>query len=243
MTKTVKSSKLVSTNTISKIKDLMETVISPDSPTGARYYIDGYDIIGKTGTAQIYQNGRYLTGENDYIVSIALMYPKDDPEIIIYAAAKRPAHSANRAFPDATRELVENIAKYRNMFDSKNGNGNTKTIVVDNYVSNKVSDTKEKLESKNVKVVVIGNGDTIIKQYPTKDSKIIEGDKVFLLTNSEEYNMLNLWGYSRIDVIEYCKLVGINPRFEGYGYVTYQNIEEGTVIKKNSNLSIELSSN
>ena len=241
VTKVEKSGKLVSTNTIHKIKDLMESVINPDSPTGGRYYVEGYGLIGKTGTAQIYQNGKYLTGENDYIVSIALMYPKDDPEIIIYAAAKRPAHSANRAFPDATRELVQNIAKYRNMFDSNNNNDDTNIVIVDNYISNSVSSTKEILEKKNIDVNVLGSGDTIINQYPTKGSKIIEKDKVFLLTNGNEYNMLNLYGYSRIDVIEYSKLVGINPKFEGYGYVVNQSIEEGSIIKKNSTLNIELS--
>lgn len=242
ITKVQKSGKLVSTNTVNKMKDLMESVIDPNSPTGSRYYLEGYGLIGKTGTAQIYQNGKYLTGENDYIVSIALMYPKDDPEIIIYAAAKRPAHSANRAFPDATRELVQNIAKYRNMFDANNGKENTSTVIVENYISNSVENTKKMLEDKNINVVVIGSGDTIIKQYPSKGSKILEGDRVFLLTNSSEYNMLNLKGYSRIDVIEYSKLVGINPKFDGYGYVISQSIEEGTVIRKNSNLNITLSS-
>lgn len=242
ITKVQKSGKLVSTNTVNKMKDLMESVIDPNSPTGSRYYLEGYGLIGKTGTAQIYQNGKYLTGENDYIVSIALMYPKDDPEIIIYAAAKRPAHSANRAFPDATRELVQNIAKYRNMFDANNGKENTSTVIVENYISNSVENTKKMLEDKKINVVVIGSGDTIIKQYPSKGSKILEGDKVFLLTNSSEYNMLNLKGYSRIDVIEYSKLVGINPKFDGYGYVISQSIEEGTVIRKNSNLNITLSS-
>ena len=45
-------------------------------------------IGGKTGTAQIASRGKYLEGYNDYVVSIALMYPKDDPQIIIYAAVK-----------------------------------------------------------------------------------------------------------------------------------------------------------
>ena len=52
------------------------------------YAIDGFDIIGKTGTAQIAStNGLgYLTGDSNVIRSIALMFPKDDPEIIIYGA-------------------------------------------------------------------------------------------------------------------------------------------------------------
>ena len=113
------SEKLVSDNTIVKIKDLMESVISKESPTGGKYYLEGYNLIGKTGTAQIYENGGYLQGANDYIVSIALMYPKDDPEIIIYAAAKKPSWNANSALTEPTKELVKNISKYRSMFSDE----------------------------------------------------------------------------------------------------------------------------
>ncbi len=241
ITKVEKSGKLVSSSTVNKIKDLMETVIQPYSPTGSRYYIEDFGIIGKTGTAQIYQNGSYLTGENDYIVSIALMYPKENPEIIIYAAAKRPSHSISLTFPAATKELVENISKYRNMFDSNKDKENTSIVVLDNYVSTDLEKAKEELENKKLNAVIIGNGNSIIKQYPTKGNRVIENDKVFLLTNSNEYSMVDLTGYSRIDVVEFSKLVGINPKFEGYGYVTNQSIEKDDIIKKGSDINITLS--
>ena len=242
ITKVEKSKKLVSTNTINKIKDLMETVIQPSSPTGRSYYLEGYSLIGKTGTAQIYQNGRYLTGSNDYIVSIALMYPKEDPQIIIYAAARRPSYNVNLAFPAATKELVENISKYKNMFDSKKTSDNTNIVILDNYVSSNTETISNLLTEKGLKPIVIGSGNSIIKQYPTKSNKVIKGDRVFLLTNSNEYSMLDLTGYSRIDVTEYCKLLGINPRFEGYGYVSNQSIDVGTIINKDTSVLFNLSS-
>ena len=242
VTKVEKSDKLVSTNTINKIKDLMEQVIQPDSPTGPRYYIEGYDIIGKTGTAQIYQNGKYLTGYNDYIISIALMYPKDNPEIIIYAATKRPSSTNTIVLANPVKELVENISKYRNMFESERSS-ESKTVVLRNYISDSVTDTVEELKKQNVKPIVIGSGDTIINQYPLKGEKVLENDKVFLLTNSSEYKMIDLTGYSRIDVLKYSKLVGLNAMFDGYGYVVKQSIEKDSVIKINGSLKVELSSN
>ena len=51
--------------------------------------IPGYDIIGKTGTAQIGTNNGYLKGWNDYIYSFSGMYPKNNPEIIIYGTTGR----------------------------------------------------------------------------------------------------------------------------------------------------------
>ena len=53
--------------------------------------------------------------------------------------------------------------------------------------------------------------------------------------------MIDLTGYSRIDVIEFCKLLEITPKFEGYGFVTSQSIEKGDIIKNNAVLNITLS--
>ena len=124
VTKIEKSEKLVTDQTISKIKDLMESVVQPGSATGSKYYLEGYDIIGKTGTAQIYENGRYLTGSTDYIVSVGLMYPKENPEIIIYAAVKQPTHSINSVLPKNMTELIENISKYKKMFSEQDTENN-----------------------------------------------------------------------------------------------------------------------
>ena len=45
---------VVSSETVAKMKELMRSVVQPDSKTatGYLYYMDGYDLIGKTGTAQ-----------------------------------------------------------------------------------------------------------------------------------------------------------------------------------------------
>ena len=236
-----KSEPLVSSSTITKIKDLMETVILPNSPTGARYYIEDYDIIGKTGTAQIYENGKYLTGSNDYIVSVALMYPKDDPEIIIYAAAKKPVKSANTALPEAVKELIKNISKYKGMFNNKVENTVDVTNTLSSYVNKNVTDVKSELENNKLNVVVIGNGNKVTRQYPKKDTEVIEGDRIFLLTNSiDNITIPNMKNWSRYDVSKFCELALIECNFEGFGYVVSQSLKEGTIVNGNTKLDILL---
>ena len=235
-----KSEKLVSSETISKIKDLMESVIQPDSPTGSKYYLEGYDIIGKTGTAQIYENGAYLTGSNDYIVSIALMYPKEDPEIIIYAAVKQPSHDSGLVLPSNIKELVQNIAKYKKIFSEEETSEIDISYKLSTYINKNVSSAKEELEQSNLDVVVIGDGDKIINQYPSKNTTLISGDKVFLLTNGNNFTMPNISNWSRYDVIKLCEFFGIEYSFDGYGYVVSQSIKVGTKIDENSKLEILL---
>ena len=240
ITKIEKSDKLVSDNTVSYIKDLMESVVQPGSPTGSKYYIEGYDIIGKTGTAQIYENGKYLTGSNDYIVSIGLMYPKDDPEIIIYAAIKQPDHDANLSLPNNIPELVQNISKYRKIFSDANENTNDISYTLGTYISKNLSDVKNELESHNLNVVVIGDGNKVVKQFPSKNTTVVKGDKVYLITNASNYVIPDMKNWSRLEVTKYCELVGIQCSFDGYGYVVSQSIKEGSKVGENTKLEILL---
>ena len=233
------SDKLVSSSTIAKIKDLMESVISPESTTGKNYYMSEYNLIGKTGTAQISEKGKYLTGDNDYIVSVALMYPKDDPEIIIYALAKRPKHNANLTLVEPVKELIRNISKYRLMFNGKNTNEDNK-IKLDTYIGNSVEEVKKDLNDRNLNVITIGDGDTIINQFPSKDKEVINGEKVFLVTNGENKKILDFTNWSKSDVSRYCLLAHINCNFNGYGYVVSQSIEPGEIVLQDTVLGVEL---
>jgi len=240
VTKIEKSKKIVSSSSVNKIKDLMESVVQPGSPTGSKYYIEGFDIIGKTGTAQIYENGKYLTGSNDYIVSIGLMYPKDDPEIIIYAAVKQPSHGVNQVLPNNVPELIQNISKYKKMFSDKDVVNDDISYKLSSYKNKDLLSIKEELEQKSLEVIVIGDGNKIINQYPSKGATVISGDKVFLLTNSNNYTMPNIYNWSRYDVVKLCELLNIEYSFDGYGYVASQSIKEGTKIDNNYKLEVLL---
>ena len=94
---------IIKSSTVDKMKELMANVINGDNTnsTGYAYYMDGYSLIGKTGTAQIfdYTKGKYMSGSSDYIYSFSGMFPGDDPEIILYAAIKRPKDTTNYVAP------------------------------------------------------------------------------------------------------------------------------------------------
>ena len=103
---------VVDSETTDKMKELMSSVINGNetNSTGYAYYMDGYNLIGKTGTAQIYDytKGGYMTGVSDYIYSFSGMFPEENPEIIIYAAIKRPKDTTNYVAP-MIKEVEQNI--------------------------------------------------------------------------------------------------------------------------------------
>ncbi len=229
---------LASENTINKIKDLMYNVVNSADPeaTGKKYYIEGFNVIGKTGTSQIYdeKKGGYLKGENDYIYSFAGMYPKDNPEVIIYAAIKKPDTPTSSTLSPSVVSLMKNIAKYRNIFEGGNQtNSNVTSLVLDSYINKKTEDVKRIMEQNNIKTVIIGSGDKIIDQYPSKGEKVLSYDKVFLITNKDQGKMPDLTGYSRSDAIYLMKKLGYKYELEGYGHVTSQSIAPGMDVGEN----------
>ena len=83
--------KIASNDTINKIKDLMKSVThnEPNACTGYMYNVEGYDVIAKTGTAEVYDAELGSYSDDNTVRSVSLIFPKDDPEIIIYSAFKK----------------------------------------------------------------------------------------------------------------------------------------------------------
>lgn len=231
---------VISPTTASKMKDLMYATVTDSWATGASYYLEGYDIIGKTGTAQIYENGGYLEGDGQYLTSFAGMWPYNDPEIIIYAAIKKPSSKSSRVLSEGVKELVKNISKYRNMFSEKPIESNVEVEVVDDYRNKNTSITKANLEDMGLDVYIIGDGSTIIDQYPKVRTNITTGDKIFLLTDGSNYLMPNMIDWSRNEVSAYANLAKIKYHFNGFGYVTSQSVPEDSEININTEITLEL---
>lgn len=239
-TKIETSERIVSTEAVNTVKKLMYNNVQTKGATGYWYYIDNFDIIGKTGTAQIYENGHYLQGDDSYIISFAGMFPYDDPEIIIYTAIKRPKTYFSKAIAPYVKEVISNIAKYRNMYsDIETQNSNIQKYIMPSYLSTPVVASKNQLEKLKLNVVVIGDGDKIINQYPVKGTTVLSGDKVFLVTNSKTINMPDMTNWSRSDVIKFANLAKIEYKTHGYGYVKKQSLKAGTLIN-NQVLEVEL---
>lgn len=229
---------IIKSSTVDKMKELMANVINGDNTnsTGYAYYMDGYSLIGKTGTAQIfdYTKGKYMSGSSDYIYSFSGMFPGDDPEIILYAAIKRPKDTTNYVAP-MIREVEKNITKYLNIEEKSN---EKKSYVVESFYNKKVNEVKTILESKNIKVLVIGDGTEIINQYPSVNSTIYEDDLVILKTNNYDKRMIDLDDYSYKEVDNILRLMGVSYILEGNGYVYEQSIPVGEVI--NDTITIKL---
>lgn len=233
---------IASVDSISKMKELMNSVVCNDSSvcTGSAYYMEDYPIMGKTGTAQIYneQTGTYMTGESDYVYSFAGLYPTDQPEIIIYTALKRPKDTTNYVSV-AVKDVVVNTSKYLNIVVEDN---HSKSYKIASYINKDTSVVRNELETNGMKLFVLGTGGKIISQYPSKGSQLYGNSVVILLTDQYDRAMPNLVGLSYKDAVNVLKLMGVKYTISGNGYVVSQSVPEGIIITDDVTVDVQLES-
>ena len=229
------------------VRGLMERVITSSKGTGTMYKIDGYSIGGKTGTAQIPnpENGRYMEGKENYIFSFLGIAPVDDPQLVVYLAIKQPKLKGNeygaQPLAEIFKPVMKNSLEYLKVkpFTEKQMVNATKQAEtkVQNYVNQSMDTAKNIVDKKKLEPVLLGDG-KIIKQYPQSGEIMSEGDRIFLLGSNVK--MPNLKGWSMRDVMYFSKLLKLDLKTIGTGYVTGQSIEKGQVIQEGDTLKIEL---
>lgn len=198
-------------------------------------------LIAKTGTAQIASpKGGYLSGEYNYVTSLAGMFPKEDPQYIIYIVTKK-MQGPKTYLANALTKAVDEIASYAKIASTKeDSNLSYPPITLENYISADVVEVVDKLKEKGLKVYVIGNGKYVTNQYPNKNSVVFSGNSVFLKTNSSEIKLLDMTGFSMNDINIYSELIGKKIKINGYGYVVSQNVAVDTLITDDIEIEVNL---
>lgn len=232
---------VVSTNTADQIKDLMYDVIYNDFyySTGSGFKMDGYNLIGKTGTAQYVNEstGTYYFDNLNYIRSFAGMFPKENPEVIIYTVMKKTYSS--RGIQNIVKGLVKDISNYKSIYNP-NMNTDATSYIIDNYTNNDLESVVYDLKDKYKNIIIIGDGDKVINQYPKAKTVLSVTEKVYLVTNDDNIKMPDMTYWSLKEVNTYSRLTNIDIKVDGTGFVYEQNIEKNTIINKNTKIEVKL---
>lgn len=235
--------RVASTATVQKMLQLMDDCVNGQGNTGSGYRIESGELIGKTGTAQIANEngGGYLTGKEDIISSFAGIYPKNNPQIIIYASVKRPTGGSQKPISNAIKEIVQNVSKYYGNDDSTSSSIAITDYKIPSLVNKKTDSAKTILDSNGIKYAIIGNGNKIIKQSPSKNTMITSKDTVYLITNDSNLTVPNVVGLSSKVAKDLLEKLGIKVNLNGVGYVSEQSIPENTPITENLEINLNLS--
>ncbi|MFT9598563.1 penicillin-binding protein [Mesobacillus sp.] len=231
----------ISAETAKKVREVLGTVVTGEHGTGKSYAIDGYEVAGKTGTANITENGSYLDGASDYLFSFLGMAPKDDPKLIVYVAVQQPEidHYFKGSIPTSMifKSVMQSSLQYLNI----------KPASVEKAASGPVPDVsglntaeaKKLLESKGFQTVIIGDGNQVEEQLPKAEIMALEGEKVFIRA-SGVMTYPNMTDWSLRDVMKLAQITGVKLNKAGSGYVTKQSLKPGLPINEGENLIVEL---
>lgn len=225
------------------MRKLMRRVIEDEIGTGHyRYEMENVDVIGKTGTGQIFENGYY---GNVYTSSVMAAAPGEDPKIMIYYCFEA------QEYLNYTGEPFKEVMKAALVACGITG----EDIVVDeepkqleewdeyelpSYMNHSVEYAVQRLEQMNVEVVLIGDGEFVTAQYPDPKSQVLSGSKVFLYTSGNTISMPNFSGWTKKELNIYSAFTGIPIEMSGSGTVWSQNIYYDTKINKDTIIKVKL---
>lgn len=177
---------VISSETSKAVREALESVVARG--TGRNAYIEGYQVGGKTGTAQKAVDGAYLVG--NYIVSFMGFMPANNPKVILYVGVDNPKgvtqYGGTVAAPIVRNVFLSAIdifdLKPSKEYLEKEYNWNDiKYAKVPNVKNLTLKEAKKELQK--FKVEVKGTGDKVIYQSPASGTSILEGSTVLLYLN------------------------------------------------------------
>lgn len=235
----------ISPETSAKMRELMSNVVYGDLATGSLYKLDEIEIIAKTGTAQVVIDGQY--SKDRYINSIGAAFPKEDPEyLVFYAYESEYDITQYRAQAEPINNLILKVSDEFNLIKTEN-NSNAEPSEDDIIISRMPSLTnhsldyaKAKLDPTKAKVIIIGEGQQIINQYPMANTKIMSNQKLILYTGKGKITLPDMTGWSRKEVVAFWEASGAEFVIEGIGNVYYQSLPIGSIIDENSEVIVKL---
>ncbi|MFT8361747.1 MAG: penicillin-binding protein [Sporolactobacillus sp.] len=242
----------VSAQAAKQTRTLMRQVVSNHhvvgdyGATGTAYDLPGYDVIGKTGTAQIGSKNGYLVGKNNYVYSFLGMAPEKDPKLIVYVAVKQPHLKPTDLGEEPVEAIVRPVMtsslqylQVQKKTQTASDIAQVKAYTLDNLAGMQMNDAAEKVRANGLDPITVGDG-TVMQQLPYADEKLITGSKVILYSNDNP-KMPDISGWSLADVMKLAEVTGQKLMIKGSGFVQTQTPEAGSPLKQGGTFTVQFS--
>jgi penicillin-binding protein 2B len=233
----------ISVESAKKMRELLASTIYGEAGNAKRFQLDGYEVAGKTGTAQMPKaNGRgYDWGKNEFLYSFLGMVPADDPQLVVYIAVAKPKLEATEAGSEPVSQIFNSVAqnslKYMNINPTDVAEVQKKEVT--NYVGEHSDSIVTELEADGLHPVLIGEGGAITEQFPAEGKILTKGGIVFLKTDGA-ITVPSFESWSLRNLLVYKSLSNLPIEIFGEGFVESQSVSQGTVIADGSPIVVKL---
>ena len=203
--------------------------------TGRHAYIEGYRVAGKTGTAIKVEGDGYI--KSKVLVSFIGYAPVDDPKIAVIVIIDEPNEEVGggTAAAPVFKEIVSQSLQYMGVPKlavpqkdaEKAAKAEAPALRTTPELTGKTTkEARELLLDQGYDFEVVGNGTSVISQYPKAGTKLASGQKIYLLSQKADGKSVpDLKGESLRDALEVLTLLKVGIGIEGEGYVAEQKIE------------------
>lgn len=176
---------VISQNTSDFWRDTMVKTLEWGRGTGTGARIYGFNIGGKTGTAQ-----QGVREEEEHVYSFIGYLPANNPQYIVMVSLDRPNFTQMGSAPihSMLRSITEQIILQRGIELYNTENITTSPMVsIEDYSGKTLMETIRRLQEKGLIFELIGNGGTVINQQPLAGSNVVRGTTVILYLSDEYY--------------------------------------------------------
>ncbi|MBP3522649.1 MAG: PASTA domain-containing protein [Clostridia bacterium] len=163
----------ISAATSTTMRELLGSVVSEGGGKNAR--VDGWSVGGKTGTAQIYKNGRIES--NLHIGSFVGFAPVEEPEVavlvIVDEAQVKPDYGGTTAAPFAAQIFSEILPLLG--VKKTDGSAQRASVTMPEVTGMNVKDAKAILREAGIDAVTDGTQSVVTGQLPPAGTTVQEG--------------------------------------------------------------------
>ena len=228
----------VSEETSLTMRKLLEDVVAVGGAKNAR--IPGYRIGGKTGTAQVYKDGRIV--RNVHIGSFLGFAPADDPRIallVIVDEADTPVDYGGTTAAPFARQILEDVLPYLG-YQPDEGE-DSEPVQVPDVTGQPLWEARRTLSSMGLKVLDDGGSGSVTAQMPSAGAKLRTGGQMMLYTYEEalpETETLvcvpDVSGKSIASAASLLRQRGLEMEIDGSGFAVSQEPAAGSFLAPDS---------
>lgn len=176
---TVKSN-VLSSQTTTIVNELLEKATNKIDPYT---FVEGYNVGGKTGTAQKYKAGGGID-QGKYISSFLGTFPADDPEYILLLLvdeASAGAYYGSVVAAPYGKEVFSGIFEYLSI-DKQDESIVVEYVEMPNLVGESLTSATLKLKELGLYYELDGQGEYVVNQLPPPGTRIEKGGTIVLIT-------------------------------------------------------------
>lgn len=146
-------------------------------------FVEGYNVGGKTGTAQKYdENGCIAQGK--YISSFIGTYPADNPDYLFMILVDEPSAGAYYGALVAAPYGKSFFSKLFEFYDMKKDNDTTvlEEVIMPQIVGMSLANALVEIKKAGLECEIDGSGGVVKAQLPPAGTKIYKGSTVLIIT-------------------------------------------------------------